>query len=254
MFVISISSLTGHDGPRFRCAAAATARLCWRRSRRNNISAYRVRTRNAGLGAPPICQRRSRKCASSAPIGSPDQILLEGRTAMYAPPGVKTDSNYPIPGQHEGLGARRSRATAACRQAGAGAEKAEVLVRIDAVAICATDLEIIYHGPPALIHGGLPFNKSFTPGHEYMGTVVALGPGRRRIPDRPARHGRDPRRLRPMQALPRRHVHRLPQLWPQLRRCRQRPSRQWLHHRWRLLRISGQQHQHAGRHSGRHVG
>ena len=28
-------------------------------------------------------------------------------------------------------------------------KKAEVLVRIDAVAICATDLEIIHHGPPA---------------------------------------------------------------------------------------------------------
>ncbi len=55
--------------------------------------------------------------------------------------------------------------------------KAEVLVRIDAVAICATDLEIIYHGPPAQIQGGDPFNKNFTPGHEYMGTVVALGPG-----------------------------------------------------------------------------
>ena len=54
--------------------------------------------------------------------------------------------------------------------------KAEVLVRIDAVAICATDLDVISHGPPALIEGGLPFNKNFTPGHEYMGTVVALGP------------------------------------------------------------------------------
>ena len=40
--------------------------------------------------------------------------------------------------------------------------KAEVLVRIDAVAICATDLEIIYHGPPAEIQGGAPFNKNFT--------------------------------------------------------------------------------------------
>jgi len=56
-------------------------------------------------------------------------------------------------------------------------EKAEVLVRIDAVAICATDLEIIHNGPPAQIEGGLPFNKGFTPGHEYMGTVVALGTG-----------------------------------------------------------------------------
>jgi L-iditol 2-dehydrogenase len=55
--------------------------------------------------------------------------------------------------------------------------RAQVLVRIDAVAICATDLEIIYHGPPAMIEGGLPFNKGFTPGHEYMGTVVALGAG-----------------------------------------------------------------------------
>jgi 2-desacetyl-2-hydroxyethyl bacteriochlorophyllide A dehydrogenase len=52
-----------------------------------------------------------------------------------------------------------------------------VLVRIDAVAICATDLEIISHGPPAMIQGGLPHNKNFTPGHEYMGTVVALGQG-----------------------------------------------------------------------------
>ena len=54
---------------------------------------------------------------------------------------------------------------------------AEVLVRIDAIAVCATDLEIIHSGPPALIHGGAPFNKNFTPGHEYMGTVVKLGPG-----------------------------------------------------------------------------
>ena len=54
--------------------------------------------------------------------------------------------------------------------------KAEVLVKIDAVAICATDLDVISHVPPALIEGGLPFNKNFTPGHEYMGTVVALGP------------------------------------------------------------------------------
>ena len=50
-------------------------------------------------------------------------------------------------------------------------------MRIDAVAICATDLEIIDYGSPALIQGGKPFNKNFTPGHEYMGTVVALGPG-----------------------------------------------------------------------------
>ena len=54
---------------------------------------------------------------------------------------------------------------------------AEVLVRIDAVAICGTDVEIITKGLPAWIEGGLPFNKNFTPGHEYMGTVVKLGAG-----------------------------------------------------------------------------
>jgi L-iditol 2-dehydrogenase len=54
---------------------------------------------------------------------------------------------------------------------------AEVLVRINAVAICGTDVEILTKGLPAWIRGGLPFNKNFTPGHEYMGTVVKLGAG-----------------------------------------------------------------------------
>jgi L-iditol 2-dehydrogenase len=52
---------------------------------------------------------------------------------------------------------------------------AEVLVRVDAIAVCATDIEILQHGVPAMIDGGLPFNRSYTPGHEYMGTVVKLG-------------------------------------------------------------------------------
>ena len=54
---------------------------------------------------------------------------------------------------------------------------AEVLVKIGATAVCGTDLEVIAHGEPALVQGGLPFNKNFTPGHEYMCTVVKLGPG-----------------------------------------------------------------------------
>jgi L-iditol 2-dehydrogenase len=56
-------------------------------------------------------------------------------------------------------------------------DRSEVLIRIDAVAICATDLDVIANGPPALINGKLPFNQVVTPGHEYMGTVAALGPG-----------------------------------------------------------------------------
>ena len=56
-------------------------------------------------------------------------------------------------------------------------KEGEVLLKIDAVAICATDLEIMSHGLPAMINGELPFNKDFTFGHEAMGTVVKLGEG-----------------------------------------------------------------------------
>jgi L-iditol 2-dehydrogenase len=96
---------------------------------------------------------------------------------MYAPAGVKTSADYPVsdtmkawvlgdPGQLSYIDKKVPVPV-----------RAEVFVRIDAVAICATDLDNIYHGPPAMIEGGLPFNKNWTPGHEYMGTVVALGPG-----------------------------------------------------------------------------
>src|SRR5258705_11902327 len=53
---------------------------------------------------------------------------------------------------------------------------AEVLVRIDATAICATDLEVISHGPPAVVGGEPPFNRDFTPGHEYIATGFEVVP------------------------------------------------------------------------------
>src|ERR1700724_3312602 len=96
---------------------------------------------------------------------------------MYEPVTVKTSLQFPVPEQMKAwvLGdpdelLLRDKPTPV-------PGRAEVLVRIDAVAICATDLEIIHGGSPASISGGLPFNKNFTPGHEYMGTVAALGPG-----------------------------------------------------------------------------
>jgi L-iditol 2-dehydrogenase len=101
-----------------------------------------------------------------------------GDDTMHASPGVKTDGReFPIPDRMRAWvlgGPDELRIT---EKPVAMPQRAEVLVRIDAVAICATDLEIIRHGPPAMIQGGLPFNRNFTPGHEYMGTVVALGPG-----------------------------------------------------------------------------
>ena len=83
------------------------------------------------------------------------QIPEKMRAWVLGNPGVLTMEEKPVP------------------QPG----KTEVLVRIDAVAICATDLEVIERGTPAMIQGGLPFNKGFIPGHEYMGTIVKLGPG-----------------------------------------------------------------------------
>src|SRR5579864_4252909 len=97
---------------------------------------------------------------------------------MYAPAGVKTNHNeFPIPDSMRAWVLGDPGQLSIATKPVPVPKKAEVLVRIDAVAICATDLEIIYHGPPASIEGGMPFNKNFTPGHEYMGTVVALGPG-----------------------------------------------------------------------------
>src|SRR3954467_7659120 len=91
--------------------------------------------------------------------------------------GIRTSDDYPIPAQMKAwvLGGPDELSLRDKPVPMPG--HAEVLVRIDAVAICATDLEIIHYSTPASIQGGLPFNKNFTPGHEYMGTVVALGPG-----------------------------------------------------------------------------
>jgi L-iditol 2-dehydrogenase len=96
---------------------------------------------------------------------------------MYAPAGVKTRTEFPIPDRMKAWVLGEPGELRMTDKPVPVPKRAEVLVRIDAAAICATDLEVIYQGPPAMIQGGLPFNKNFTPGHEYMGTVVALGPG-----------------------------------------------------------------------------
>jgi L-iditol 2-dehydrogenase len=95
---------------------------------------------------------------------------------MYGPTGVKLSPEYPIPDQMKAWVLGSPDELVLREKPTPVPARAEVLVRIDAVAICATDLEIIHMGSPARIQGDLPFNKNFTPGHEYMGTVVALGP------------------------------------------------------------------------------
>jgi threonine dehydrogenase-like Zn-dependent dehydrogenase len=95
---------------------------------------------------------------------------------MYRPAGVKTSPELPIPDRMQAWVLGNPDQQSLRDKPVPVPGRAEVLVRIDAVAICATDLEIIHSGSPASILGGLPFNKNFTPGHEYMGTVAALGP------------------------------------------------------------------------------
>ena len=96
---------------------------------------------------------------------------------MYAPAGVKTSAEFPIPDSMKAWVLGNPGELTLTDKPVPVPKRAEVLVRIDAAAICATDLEVIYQGPPGMIQGGLPFNKNFTPGHEYMGMVAALGPG-----------------------------------------------------------------------------
>lgn len=96
---------------------------------------------------------------------------------MYAPQAVKTDPSMPVPEKMQAWILGDPHQLERVEKDTPVPQRAEVLVRIDAIAICATDLDVIAEGPPAMIEGGLPFNKGFTPGHEYMGTVAALGPG-----------------------------------------------------------------------------
>lgn len=96
---------------------------------------------------------------------------------MYAPPGVKIGPAVDVPETMKAWVLGDPGELSQTQKPTPVPGRAEVLVRIDAVAICATDLDVIASGPPAMIEGGLPFNKNFTPGHEYMGTVAALGPG-----------------------------------------------------------------------------
>ena len=96
---------------------------------------------------------------------------------MSMPENVLTDQDYPIQEVQQSWVLADPGELNLVEKPVPSPKQSEVLVRIDAIAVCGTDIEVIYNGPPALVEGGLPFNKNWTPGHEYMGTIVALGPG-----------------------------------------------------------------------------
>ena len=79
---------------------------------------------------------------------------------MYKPVGVKTSSELPVPEQMKAWVLGNPDQLFLREKSTPVPGRAEVLVRIDAVAICATDLEIIHSGSPASIEGGLPLFPS----------------------------------------------------------------------------------------------
>ena len=175
---------------------------------------------------------------------------------MYAPAGVKTNPNMPVPDTMRWPGCSGNPGELEVhRKAPVPAPKrAEVLVRIDAVAICATDLDVIASRTAGADPGRPALQQGLDAGPRVHGHGRSARRRRRRVRHRRPRDGGDPRRLRPVQALPHGHVHVVPELRPQLRRGRQGPPRQRLHHRRRLLRVRRQQHQHADQDRRHHVG
>src|SRR3954463_3501361 len=93
-----------------------------------------------------------------------------GERTMPQPDNVKLDPAFPVPDTMKAWVLGDPGDLSLVDKPVPAPKSAEVLVRIDGVAIGPPDREIIQHGPPAQIQGGLPFNKDFTPGHEYMGT------------------------------------------------------------------------------------
>ena len=78
---------------------------------------------------------------------------------MYQPDHVKTSPDFPIPDTMRAWVLGDPDQLTLTKKPVPVPKRAEVLVRIDAVAICATDLEIIHHGPPALIQGASPSTR-----------------------------------------------------------------------------------------------
>src|SRR6202030_1510892 len=103
-------------------------------------------------------------------ISAAEQLRFRREEAtMYSGPGVKTSPDFPIPDKMKAWVLGNPGELKPAEKPVPVPKRAEVLVRIDAVAICPPALEIIDYGSPALFLGGKPFNKNFTPGHEYMG-------------------------------------------------------------------------------------
>src|SRR3954454_22095714 len=84
--------------------------------------------------------------------GSPKpRTSSRGERAMPQPDNVKVDPAFPVPDTMKAWVLGDPGELSLVDKPVPVPKRAEVLVRIDGVAVCATDLEIIAHGPPAQI-------------------------------------------------------------------------------------------------------
>ena len=96
---------------------------------------------------------------------------------MRAAPGVKTSPDFPIPDTMKAWVLGDPGQLALDGKAGAGAEAGRGAGAHRRGRHLRHRPRDHLPRPAGADPGRLPFNKNFTPGHEYMGTVVALGPG-----------------------------------------------------------------------------
>ena len=85
---------------------------------------------------------------------------------MHQPPGVTTSADFPIRDRMRAWVLGDPDQPLLQEKPTPVPSRAEVLIRINAVAICPTDRDVIHSTSPASIEGGLPFNKNFAPGQE----------------------------------------------------------------------------------------
>ena len=78
-------------------------------------------------------RRCARRSLASPSLAAAPRAELSGRWGQLNPPLIQGGFRFPWEG--------------------------DLLVRIDAVAICATDLDVIANGPPALIQGGIALQQ-----------------------------------------------------------------------------------------------
>ncbi len=134
-----------------------------------------------GTGCAAVRQRARQTALVPNHINSlSEETWMNAPAKMNAQIGahVKTSKDFPIPASMKAWVLGDPGELSLKREAGAGAEARPRCWCGSTRSRSAPPIwRIIYHGPPAMIEGGLPFNKNWTPGHEYMGTVVALGPG-----------------------------------------------------------------------------